>query len=88
LRLAARAAEVNHQLLRRSPGNGVAQILFDQSQRQVNASGNSCGSPNGAILDEYAVGLQADSRESASEIGAAAPMSGRALPVKKPSSRQ
>jgi hypothetical protein len=41
--------------LRGSAGYLLAEILSDQRERQVDASGNAGGTPDLAVLDEYAV---------------------------------
>ena len=83
LRLPARPTVIDHELLRGALGDGLAQILGDERQRQVDSGGDAGRGPHRAVADEDAVGLDADLRIGAGELGGAPPMGGGATTIEQ-----
>ncbi len=79
LRLAAGPAEIDEQLLRGTPCRIFAEVLTDQCQRQIDAGGDSCRAADPAVLDEDAVGIEANRWKPLREFRCATPVSRRPL---------
>ncbi len=84
LALAPRTAAIDHQLLGRALGDGLAQVLGDQGQGQVYAGGDPRRGPDRAVANEDAVRFDPDPRIAAGDVGGAAPVGGRPAAVQHP----
>lgn len=83
LRLAARPAVIDDQLLRGLARDPLAEIVGDHRQREVNAGGDARRGPNIAIPDIDAVGFEPHPRKAPGEIGTAVPMGGGAPAIEQ-----
>ena len=76
LGLAARAAQVHHQVTRDAHRGRVAEVVLDQREREVDAGRHARRGVVAAGLDEQRVGVEADGRVGARHLG-------RVLPVRR-----
>lgn len=83
LRLPARAAVVDDHLLRHAPRDGLAQIIGDERQRQIDPRADPRGGPDLAITYMDAIGFDPDVRKLALELFGAAPMGRGPTPVEQ-----
>ena len=83
LRLATGAPVIDHELPGHGPGDIRAQILFDHSQRQVDARGHPGRGPHRAVDDEDAVFLHLHLWEPSLQVTRAVPVGGRATAVEQ-----
>src|SRR5260370_10260216 len=88
LRLAARALEEDDEMARHAQGDRAAEILLDQSQRQVDAGGAAGRGPDLSLAQEDRVGLDDDSRVAPLQRIAGPPMRYGAPCVEQPRLRQ
>src|SRR5258708_5322425 len=88
LRLATRALEEDDEMARHAQGHGAAEILLDQSQRQVDAGGDAGGGPDLAVAQEDRVGLDGDAGVAPLQGVAGAPMRDSAPSVEQARLRQ
>ena len=84
LRLPAGPAVIDHELLRGTLGDRLAEILGDQRQREIDAGGDAGRGPDRAVADENAVGLDADAGDRRGRTRRRGPMRGRAPAVEQP----
>ncbi len=84
LRLAAQPAVVDHHGPGDRPAHLCAEILLDQSQRQIDAGGDPGGGPDAAVADVDLVGVDTPAGRAALQLGGVGPVGGRAAPVQQP----
>src|SRR5690606_41893841 len=77
-----------HDALPISARQRLSQIVLDQGQSQINAGGNTCGSPDVPIPDKDAFGVQLHPWIAPAERVACTPMRGGATPVQQTGFRQ
>ena len=83
LRLAAGTLEEDDESSGNSQRDLGTQILFDQRQRQVDASRDASRGPHGAVVDEHRIGLDPDAGVAVREVIAEGPMGGRSAIVQQ-----
>ena len=88
LGLSSGPAVVDNELVRNAAGHHDAEIILNHRLRQINAGGHACGSPDPAIVDEYAIAIYCYSGELALKCGGVSPVRGRATPIQQPCTRQ
>jgi len=88
LRLAATALHEHHQLARGVDRDLVAEVGFDQRQRQVDPGRHAGGRPHGAVADEDPVRVDLDRRIGLLQPSSPFPMGGDAAAVELPGGGQ
>lgn len=88
LRLPARPALVDDELLRDAADDGGPEVVLDQREREVDPRGDAGGGPDVAVPHVDAVGVDADLRIAAAETVGAVPVRGRAPSVEEPCRRE
>ena len=88
LRLPTRPAVIHHELLRHLARHGLAQILGDERQRQVDARGDAGRAPELPGLHEDAVRIELHARKLPREIVAARPVRGGRASIEQPGGRE
>lgn len=88
LRLAARPAPVDDELLRDAPPDVRTEIVLDQGDRQVDAGRNPRRGPDAAVPDEDALGVHRHLRVAALEPLRAVPVGGGAPAVEQAGLRE
>src|SRR5690606_9243787 len=83
LRLPARPALMDDELLRDAPPHIRPEVVFDQSERQVDARRNPRRGPDVVVPDENAFGVQLHLRVAALEPLRAVPVGGGTLAVEQ-----
>jgi hypothetical protein len=82
LGLAARPLEEHHQISRDGQRHVPAEVLFHQSQCEVDAGGHARGGSNRAVTHENWIGFDVHGGEASRQVITERPVRGRAASIK------